>query len=66
MGEVWYREKIKITVHYVIIKYLVHSIEWGVTPRTVCVCGTVWVINSVALVRKRTIPTERLYGLYNF
>jgi hypothetical protein len=31
MAEVWYREKIKITIH-VNIKYLVHGIEWGVTP----------------------------------
>jgi hypothetical protein len=34
MGEVWYKEKIKITIHHVNIKYLVRSIEWGVTPRT--------------------------------
>jgi hypothetical protein len=33
MGEVWYRGKIKIIMHHVNVKYLVHSIEWGVTPR---------------------------------
>jgi hypothetical protein len=32
---------IKITIHHVTIKYLVHSIEWGVTARTMYVCGTV-------------------------
>jgi hypothetical protein len=34
MAEVWYREKFKITIHHVNIKYLMHGIEWGVTPRT--------------------------------
>jgi hypothetical protein len=34
MREVLYREKIKITINHVNIKYSVHSIEWGVTPRT--------------------------------
>jgi hypothetical protein len=34
MGEVWYRENIKITIHHVTIKYLLHSIERGVSPRT--------------------------------
>jgi hypothetical protein len=26
--------KIEITIHHVNIMYLVHSIEWGVTPST--------------------------------
>jgi hypothetical protein len=46
---------IKIMIHHVTIKYLVHSIEWGVIPRTMCVCGTVWVIyifsNIIAILR---------------
>jgi hypothetical protein len=29
--------KIKITIHHVNVKYVVHSIEWGVTPRTMFV-----------------------------
>jgi hypothetical protein len=38
MGEVKnYREKIKITIHHVNIKYMVHDIEWVVTPRTMMI-----------------------------
>jgi hypothetical protein len=36
--------KIKITIRRVNIKYLVHSIEWGVDSAHDDVCGTVWVI----------------------
>jgi hypothetical protein len=29
--------KIEITIHHVNMKYLVHGIEWGVTPRTMMI-----------------------------
>jgi hypothetical protein len=48
MGEVWYREKIEITIHHVIVKYLVHSVEWGVAPPTM---GYIFFINILAIPR---------------
>jgi hypothetical protein len=55
MGEIWYRGKIKITIHHVNVMYLVHSIEWGVTRRTiffvVLYMGSIFFSNILAIRR---------------
>jgi hypothetical protein len=60
MGEVWYREEIKITIHFVNIKYLVHSIEWGLTPRTMMfvVPNGLFIFSNILAIRRYHIEIE--------
>jgi hypothetical protein len=46
--------KIKITIHHVNIKYLVHTIEWGVTPRTMMfvILYGLYIFSSILAIRR--------------
>jgi hypothetical protein len=54
MGEVWYRENIKIKIHHINMKYLLHSIEWGVTPRTmmIVVLYGLYIFSNILAIRR--------------